>query len=77
MIRMDPCEMKDLLGNDINVGDTIAYALLTGRSATLGIYQVIAIEGDKLRVQQTHRSYCAPNGRPSLISMPRRAVVLK
>lgn len=72
--------MKDLFGTEIKVGDTIAYAILTGRSATMAVYFVLEVLPGKLRVKQTRRGHTyngRVNEKPSLISMPEnRAVVL-
>lgn len=49
--------MRDILDNEIQVGDTVAYSLAIGRSAELAIYQVLEVFSEKIRVQKLYASY--------------------
>lgn len=75
-------ELKDLQGEKIEVGDEIAYAILTGRSATLATYKVLEItEQGKMKAQQLvrgHNYYHRPASRVSTLAFASdRAVVTK
>lgn len=35
--------MKDFLGREVNPGDYFAYPLIVGRSASMGLYQMVAV----------------------------------
>lgn len=75
-------DLKDLKGEKIEVGDEIAYAILTGRSATLATYKVLEVtEQGKMKAQQLARGHTWDNRIASRVSTlafaSDRAVVTK
>lgn len=49
--------MKDLLNREIQVGNYICYALTSGRSANLAVYQVKEVLDDKIKAKKIDQSY--------------------
>ena len=50
--------MKDILGQEIKIGDLIAYTTLIGRSANLGLYEVMGFtDNGKMRCHPITKSY--------------------
>ena len=50
--------MKDILGNEANVGDLFAYALIVGRSANMAIYELREItDAGKAKAHKVMESY--------------------
>lgn len=51
-------KLLDLQGKEIKVGDKIAYPLTVGRSANMGIYEVLSIDWngrkDQVRIKGTY-----------------------
>lgn len=52
--------MKDILGQEIKIGDLIAYTTIIGRSANLGLYEVRGFtDNGKMRCHPITKSYGA------------------
>lgn len=50
--------MKDILGQEIKIGDLIAYTTIIGRSANLGLYEVRGFtDSGKMRCHPIAKSY--------------------
>ena len=48
--------MKDILGQEIKIGDLIAYTTIIGRSANLGLYEVRGFtDKGKMRCHPHHQ----------------------
>ena len=61
--------MKDILDQEIKIGDLIAYTTLVGRSANLGLYEVRGFtDSGKMRCHPIAKSY--NTGRDFLITVP-------
>ena len=53
--------MKDILGNEIKVGDFIAYALSIDRSAEIAVYKVMEVHDKSMKVQKLLATYTCNN----------------
>lgn len=62
--------MKDVLGNEIKVGDTIAYAVRIGDSARLKVYEVQEVWSDKVKAINKQ------GVKPSVLCKPTSALIV-
>jgi len=57
IVVLKDCDMKDLLGREVQVGHYICYALTVGRSANLAVYQVKEVLENKIKAVKLESSY--------------------
>lgn len=69
--------MKDILDNDIEVGDMVAVAMSLGRSVELRLGDVIELVPDKntIRVRWTKGGYTGMVGKTTLIEARRNKIL--
>ena len=83
--------MKDILDQEIKIGDLIAYTTIIGRSANMGLYEVATSEAETLvqhykrgdiYVNSSFVTYLTPDGevvfkRKEGVVYPRKAILYK
>jgi hypothetical protein len=66
---------QDIFGNEIEVGNTIAYCIAWGRGQRQAVYTVLEILDGKILAKQVHSSRTYTNSRNSRLQDPENRAV--